>query len=468
MQMKKNGFLFTLILILMSPSWVRGFNAQVGKDLFFQAYTEGREVFYRYLAERAAAASLENVDLGRLSRAETEIPKLYEHLMSYYFWLNDWDQQQKRYFLSTFRGISGRMALEFIQSIPNKRPVAGISPLTTVLLSAGYHARKIYPQFRRFIRPMRSRASRQWALQFLEIGRVHKKTKGKNIRIAIIDTGIDPSLRETRVRIKKSKNFLNGSNPIGEKGRIPVDWHGHGTAVASVVYQIAPAAELMIAKFYDRDSMQNVPPSRWTGYLMAAGIRWAVENGADVINISAAFRFDLKDLRKAAQYCWEKNVILVASVGNFSSEMFKNTPCYPAAYDYSIAVGGVERCDQGLTVWKRSANGKYIDLVAPAGDLWVQSPQYRGRRRLSNLASGNSMAAAIVSATAALMLASMDQNDRRGLKNMPGRLCEFVRNILRQTSSNSALGFSSPNAASGYGIINVYRAVEAVILPPDF
>jgi len=464
----KNTALFFLALTLVEPCLGTVLVSQARKELFLQAYAEGREVFYHYLTAKAGSARLENEDRERLIRAEKKIPRLYEHLMSYYFWLNDWEKQNDGNFLNAFKGISGRMALEFIQSIPDKRLLPSMSPVSSILFSAGYHAPKIYPQYRRFIRPMRSRFSRQWALQYLEIDRVHKKTKGKGIRIAIIDTGIDPSLKETRIRIRKSKNLLDSSLPIAEKGRIPIDWHGHGTAVASVAYQIAPDAELMIVKFYDRESMQMVPPSRWTGYLMAAGIRWAVENGADVINISAALRSDLKELRKAAEYCWKKNAILVTSVGNISSELNKNTKCYPAAYDYTIAVGGVERCEQGLKVWKRSAYGKYIDLVAPAGDLWVQSPQYRGRRRLSNLANGNSLAAAIVSGTVALMLAAMDQNIRQEMRKKPGKLFAYVRNILRQTSSNTALGFSSPNAASGYGVVDVFKAVEVILMLPNF
>jgi hypothetical protein len=64
------------------------------------------------------------------------------------------------------------------------------------------------------------------------------------------------------------------------------------------------------------ETMSSVPPTRWTGYLLAAGMRWAVDNGADIINLSVALRGDMPAVREAARYCWENNVLLVTPMGN--------------------------------------------------------------------------------------------------------------------------------------------------------
>ncbi len=453
-------FISLLILYILAVSLY----SSVDKKTFKQVYKEGKEVFYRFLAERSRNAPLNEDDMDLLTHAEKKIPGLYEHLMNFYYWLNEWGMEDEDRFSSIFKGVAGRMAVELIQSISIKSSVPDLSSLQLVLYSTGYYSRKIIPQFRRFLRPMGSIFKQQWAIKTLEINKIHRISRGKGVRLAIIDTGIDPSIKETRARIKQYKNFLNGAMPVWNKDRFSIDWEGHGTAVATMIYQIAPDAELMIIKFYEGDSMKNVPTSRWTGYLMAAGIRWAVDNGADIINISSVYPNDLKNIRDAVEYCWSKNVVLVAAAGNATQEIYKESSCFPASYNLTIAVGGVGKYKDSIKIWEKSAWGDYIDVVAPAEEMWVQVPQYRGGRKLSNIADGNSLSASIVSGAAALILAAMGKQVRLELKKRPGRLNEALRKILRQTASNEKLGFQTPNPISGYGLIDIRRAVECALL----
>ena len=462
--MKNRVSLHFIISLLILSILTVSLYSSVDKETFKQVYKEGKEVFYRFLAERSQSAPLNEDDMDLLTHAEKKIPGLYEHLMNFYYWLNEWGMEDEDRFSSIFKGAAGRMAVELIQSIPVKSLVPGLSPLHSVLYSTGYYSRKIIPQFRRFLRPMGSIFKRQWAMQTLEINKIHRISRGIGVRLAIIYTGIDPSIKETKARVKQYKNFLNGAMPVWNKGRFPIDWEGHGTAVATMIYQVAPDTELMIIKFYEGDSMKNIPPSRWTGYLMAAGIRWAVDNGADIINVSSVYPYDLKNIRDAVEYCWNKNVVLVAAAGNASQEIYKEISYFPASYNLTIAVGGVEKYKDSIKIWEKSACGDYIDVVAPAEDMWVQVPQYRGGRKLSNIADGNSLAASIVSGAAALMLAAMDKQVRLELKKRPGRLNETVRKILRQTASNEKLGFQTPNPISGHGLIDIRRAVECALL----
>ena len=89
--------------------------------------------------------------------------------------------------------------------------------------------------------------------------------------------------------------------------------------------------------------MHTVPPSRWTWYLVSAGIVWAVQNGADIISLSVSVNKDFEPIQKACRMCWEKNVILITPMGNAFEEKDENSVFYPAAYPWTIAVGGVEK-----------------------------------------------------------------------------------------------------------------------------
>jgi subtilisin family serine protease len=299
----------------------------------------------------------------------------------------------------------------------------------------------------------------QWALEELKIKNVHSLSKGKGIRLAIIDSGVDPTLRELRSRIVKWKNFLDGSKPAFDKGQFPFDWSGHGTSIASVIFQVAPEIELAIIKVYDNETMRTVPPTRWSTYLFAAGMIWAAENGADIINLSAAFRIDTEAIREAAKFCWEKNVVVVSPLANATENEGDKTLYFPAAYPWTIAVSGVEKNNGKLQIPVPSTEAVYLDVVAPASGIWGERPSYLQRRTRPLDFSGNSMAVSFVAGTVSLMLAAMDNDVLLKLKENPGQLVEALRIMLRKTSSNSILGFDKPNPISGYGFIDPPKAV---------
>ena len=433
--------------------------ASFDRDMVADAHREGRAVFYRFLRQRAAGFPLETDDLRLLLAGEDRLSHLYDRLMNFYFWLQDWTDLDESDFRERYKAVSARMALELLISIPSKSPFPNISPLKLVLRSAGCEASSRAPDFRRHRRPINRFIKDQWAFEELDIFRIHDHAKGKNVRIAVIDTGLDPSIKELRARSRKRKNLLDDALPAGEKGRYPYDWDGHGTSVSTVVHQIAPAAELMIVKFYDNTTMKGYPASRWTGYLIAAGLRWAAFHGADVINLSATVREDLEPIRSAIRYCWDHNIVVVTSMGNVFDEPVRRRIYYPASYPWTIAVGGVEKSEESLHVWPFSARGDYVDVVAPAMRLFVEVPSYRSRRRSANVAYGNSYATAIVSGAAALVLSSMEAGARDRLKTRPGQLSETVREILRGTASNERLGFRMPNPDAGYGMVDIGKAV---------
>jgi subtilisin family serine protease len=422
-------------------------------------YLVARKTFYSLLKESSRGLTFEQDDYQKLQAAQLVYPGLYEHLMSYFHLLYVTDDAQEAGSRLGFQEISTRMAHEFLRSIPMQSLKTDISPLQSLVLSTGYYAQEALPTFRRFSRRVHRKVKGQWAFEDMRVREAHDISRGQGVRLAVIDTGLDPSLRDIRRHVNAYKDLLDSAGPNPDKGRFPYDWEGHGTSLASVILQVAPEVELMIIKFYEGESMGRVPESQWTHYLLAAGIMWAARNGADIINLSVSLRRNTPALRQAIRYCWDHNIVVITSMGNKRSPQHAALSRYPAAYPWTIAVGGVEKTEEALKIWENSASGPYVDVVAPAKDIWVEVPQYRGRSRLANNRNGNSLATSFVAGTAALMLAAMDADTRKILLSRPGGVTESIRRILHQTASNEKLGYLSPNPESGHGIIEIPKAI---------
>lgn len=407
----------------------------------------------------ASQAVLEEKDRKSIVNAHKRLAGLYEHLMNFYFFAEPKKIAEGGLSRRILK-LSTDMAFEFMNSIPTRRWDKEKSPLLSILESTGFYARKFTPQFRKFLRPLSRRAKSQWLLEELQIRQAHAIAKGKRVRLAIIDTGVDPTIKEIKGQIVAWKNFLDGSMPLGEGGKFPYDWGGHGTSIATVVSQIAPDVEMMIVKVFDQETQFYAPFTRWNVYLIAAGINWAAQNGADIISLSVALSQNYKEIRDASEFAWRKNVTLVSAAGNVEEKESESSAYYPASYPWSIGVGGVEKRDKNIAVWEHSARGYYIDVVAPATEILVESPSYLDRRRWPIRVSGNSLAVPIVAATAALVLSSIEPEKKQILKDNPGALVEVVRSILREASSNKKLGQKGPNPESGFGLINALHAVQ--------
>lgn len=159
------------------------------------------------------------------------------------------------------------------------------------------------------------------------------------------------------------------------------DPSGHGSAVAAEVLAGCPGCTILPVRVLSRDG--SAPWAR-----VAAGIVWAVEHGARVVNVSIAGTGGSPELRRAVRLAARNDVLVVAAAGNAGD----TRPAYPAAYPGVVAVAA-ENADGALFDW--SSRGPWIDLAAPGC-----TPVPSGGSEA--VACGTSFAAPLVAGIAAL------------------------------------------------------------------
>jgi subtilisin family serine protease len=189
--------------------------------------------------------------------------------------------------------------------------------------------------------------------------------------VAVVDTGVS---------LPGDANVLAGIDLV-RPGTAAADENGHGTAVAASIAADCGGCAILPVRVLSRTG--TAPWSR-----VAAGIVWAVDSGARVVNVSIAGPAGSRALRDAVAYATDRGVLVVASAGNGGDA----TPQYPAAYSGVVAVAATDASGR-LADW--SSRGAWVDLTA-AGC---------GRTSQRAWACGTSFAAPKVSAQAASLLA---------------------------------------------------------------
>lgn len=415
---------------------------------------------YEIPIKRASEIPLEMREQRILPDSQKEMPGLNEQPMNFNYFHNGLEPRKKVDYRSHLFNFSRNMAEEFILSIHEMNLYEASLSLKSLLASSCYLPRKTTSVHRKYRSPIRERIKGEKISDDLEISKAHSFARGKGVKLALIGSGFDPTIREISQRNINMKNFLDGSKPIRDNGEFPSDWGGHGTSIASVIFQVAPEVELIIIKVSDNETMGTVPPSRWNAYLFAAGMMWAAQNGVDIINLSAAFTVDTKSIREATKFCWENNVVVVSPLANMKEKTPKGILFFPAAYPWTIAVDGVDKTNGNYKISPLSSRIEYLDVAAPSSGIGIEIPSYPDRKQALRRASGNSTAVPLVAGASALILSAMDSSTLKKLRAKPGQLVETVRTILRQTSSNRKFGFDKLKTDSGYGMVDIRKAVQ--------
>lgn len=294
--------------------------------------------------------------------------------------------------------------------------------------------------------------------ELIHLGYARMLTKGRrDVVIAVLDTGVDANHPELRGKIAKGADFVNleGLNTAGFVGDFlglddsPDDEVGHGTHVSGIIAAkglkmdegVAPGCSLMSVRVLA--TMTNNGQRVGAGIVdnINAGIKWAVDNGADVINMSLGIRHMGGGLphEDIIRYALKKNVTVVAASGNDgTAEKY-----YPGALDGVWAVGATDDVGEIATF---TSYGAPIRVVAPGSRIY--SAFADGRYAM---ASGTSQAAPFVSGAVGLMKSFAKEHGRR-LTN-----ADLVR-LFRHTSDRPDTRLRSPR--TGYGLINLADAFK--------
>ncbi|MET8831669.1 type VII secretion-associated serine protease mycosin [Streptomyces sp. NPDC004610] len=261
----------------------------------------------------------------------------------------------------------------------------------------------------RCVFPSEPYEGRPWSLQRVNLDELWAQSKGAGVQVAVIDTGVDtrhPQLKPA-VDASKGRSVLPPRDPEADDEKL--DWGradgttdtvGHGTRVAGIIAArpaegtgfvgLAPEATIIPIK-------QNDAEGNGTAATLATSIRYAVDEGADVINISQdtanAVRPD-EALQDAVDYALGKNVVVVASAGNDGlGGNVKIT--YPASYEGVLAVASSDRNNERAPF---SQSGEFVGVAAPGVDMISTVP---GNGHCSD--NGTSFSAPYVAAVAALL-----------------------------------------------------------------
>ena len=262
-------------------------------------------------------------------------------------------------------------------------------------------------------------------------------TGSASVVIAIVDTGVDRSHPDLVSKIVAGYDFVNG-DPVADDDNV-LD-NGHGTQVAGIaaaasnngigIAGVSWGALIMPVKVLDASGSGS-------DTTVAAGIIWAADHGAQIINLSLGVSSYSSTLDAAVNYAYLKGAVLVAPTGNQAS-----TPIlYPARFPHVIAVGGVDNLNNHCGF---SNFGPEVSVVAPAVNIYTTT--------LGGYAyeDGTSMAAPYVSGLAAI------------LRGFPGN---GSPDRITWEIESSALDLGLPGLPGkddlyGYGLIQMDKAIR--------
>lgn len=238
--------------------------------------------------------------------------------------------------------------------------------------------------------------SRQWYLDDMQAESMWKVSTGRGVKVAVIDSGVNPSTPSLRGQVLPGKDFS------GTSGDATDDYDGHGTTMAELIagtgkggglQGLAPEAKVIPFRIA-LAGMKEKPADTLEG--TGDAIRAAADSDAKIINMSFRNSRTTMDVFEAIKYAASKGKLLVAGTGNDGEG--SNDKSYPAAYP---DVAGIASIDESGKVSGYSTHGDYTTLSAPGSNLpgWCDSSfkSYCGGD------GGTSSATAITSASAALI-----------------------------------------------------------------
>ncbi len=273
----------------------------------------------------------------------------------------------------------------------------------------------------------------QWNLDQIEIHEGWNLTGGQGVKIAILDTGVDPNHLDIAEKLGPGYNAFDDNTDFS-------DAHGHGTHVAGVAAALTNNVTGIAGISWDSTILPVKvlnDEGEGSSYEVAKGIYWAVDQGADVINMSLGDYYPSELLHDAIRYAYEQDVVLIAASGNDNVQ----DPMYPAQYEEVFTVGAVNDARNRAFF---SNYGDHVDVTAPGEHIPSLFPDNN-----YVVMSGTSMAAPHVAGLAGLI-----RSLRPELSN------EEVYNVIRSTAKD--LGTDGHDPYYGFGEIDIAKALQSI------
>jgi thermitase len=270
-------------------------------------------------------------------------------------------------------------------------------------------------------------SSQQWGPQKIQAPQAWDVTRGSSaVKIAVVDTGVQDNHPDLQGKVINGWDFV-------QDDATPQDGNGHGTHVAGIAAAVtnngegiagmAPDAKILAVRVLNNSGSGTLDD-------VAAGIQYAADQGAQVINLSLGGSSGTATLQNAVDYAWNKGSVVVAAAGNSSS----SAPMYPAYYSNAIAVASTDSNDNKSSF---SNYGSWVDVAAPGSSIYSTY----NRSRYATL-SGTSMASPHVAGLAGLLAA-------QGRNNVQ----------IRAAIENTADKIAGTGTWWVHGRVNAYKAV---------
>lgn len=272
-----------------------------------------------------------------------------------------------------------------------------------------------------------------WEISKFNIPEYWKQSRGENIKIAVIDTGVDIYHEDLKDCIIEGKNFI-------DLDKEPLDKVGHGTHVSSTIAArdnsygivgVANKSKIIPVKALNDNGQGNLDA-------ICNGIKWSADIGADLITMSLGAPFSSSALKSAIDYANSKGCIIFCAAGNSGPSV---DIMYPAKYPNTLAIGAVDR---NLNRTEFTCSGDSLDFLAPGHEILGCVPNNKYA-----IMSGTSMSNPFAVGLAALLLAYNKSEKKYKLET-----CEDYRNIFKSTAIPlEDLKYKDIKKYQGYGII---------------
>ena len=293
------------------------------------------------------------------------------------------------------------------------------------------------------------------------------ETGNEDIIVAILDSGIKDDHPDLRGRIWNNKNEIpNNGIDDDENGYIddvrgwdfayddkrPDDGFGHGTNIATVIAAninnsigfagIDGKCKVMNCKNLNNDNSGEY--SWWS-----ESIKYAVDNGARIINMSEGGDDYSKVLKTAVDYANDKGVLITAAMMNKGDDR----DYYPASYKGVFAVGATDTDDKRCRKFSwggGSCWGSHISVVAPGNKIY--GLDYENDQNYEVYWSGTSQSTAVVSGIASLLLAQNSSRTNEDLKRI-------IKNTSKDLVGDPREDKPGWDKFYGYGRVDSYAAL---------